>query len=85
MCWIEFQFPKHSNPLFFDKLDVHSALFSQLCFVFQGRADFWCAGLNLNFVNFHIHYFLTNKVFALFFPTFLLFKLESRNLVCRCE
>ena len=61
------------------------------CFSRQ-RADFWCAALNLDFVNILILYFLTQCTFCTaqctfctIFTTFLFFKLESCNLVCRRE
>ena len=41
---------------------AHFALFFQLFCFSRQKTDFWCAGLNLNFVNILILYFLTYRV-----------------------
>ena len=71
VCRIEIRCFNHSYRLFFDKQSVHRysahghsivhTVSLPFCFLSQ-RAQIWCAGLNLDFVNILIHYFLTNRV-----------------------
>ena len=76
---------------------AHFALVFQLfCFSIQ-RAVIWCAGGNLDFINILIYcifwqsgcaqctFCTAQRALCNDFPTFLFFKLESCNLVCRRE
>ena len=95
VCRIEIRCLIHSYRLFFDKQSVHRyrahghsivhTVFLPFCFLSQ-RAQIWCAGLNLDFVNILIHYFLTNRVptvqIARCFPNFFCFSSQRAQIQC---
>ena len=72
VCRREFGFHECSYTAIFDNWGAHNAHFTTaqhgLCTVFPNfcfsSALIWCTGVNLDFANILIHYFLANRVYS---------------------